>query len=171
MAEQVKTQPVSVKTYVRSLASLSGLRSRSCREPWCRSQTGLGSRVAVAVVQAGSYGSCSTLAWELPYATGVTVKRENEKEDRRPSGGHPRHPADMPTAGICILGKAEERGAKGLGCGRRGRQGTGANTTAPKSCRENGRQYTRSPCWSVSCQAGEHRRERRQRGHSSLGNR
>ena len=34
---------------VRSLASLSGLRIRHCRELWCRSQTHLGSDVAVAV--------------------------------------------------------------------------------------------------------------------------
>ena len=34
---------------VQSLASLSGLRIRHCRELWCRSQTQLGSGVAVAV--------------------------------------------------------------------------------------------------------------------------
>ena len=32
------------------LASLSGLRIRHCRELWCRSQTWLGSPVAVALV-------------------------------------------------------------------------------------------------------------------------
>ena len=30
--------------------SLSGLRIRCCREPWCRSQTQLGSGIAVALV-------------------------------------------------------------------------------------------------------------------------
>ena len=34
---------------VASLASLSGLRSRNCHELWCRSQTWLGSCIAVAV--------------------------------------------------------------------------------------------------------------------------
>ena len=44
----------TVRLQVPSLASLRGLRIRRCRELWCRSQTGLGSRVAVAMVQAGS---------------------------------------------------------------------------------------------------------------------
>ena len=34
---------------VQSLASLSGLRIRRCHELWCRLQTRLGSRIAVAV--------------------------------------------------------------------------------------------------------------------------
>ena len=42
---------------VRSLASLSGLRSRRCRELWCRSQTWLRSHIAVPVAYAGSYSS------------------------------------------------------------------------------------------------------------------
>uniref|UniRef100_A0A8C3X0H2 Ig-like domain-containing protein n=1 Tax=Catagonus wagneri TaxID=51154 RepID=A0A8C3X0H2_9CETA len=41
---------VSMRTRVRSLASLSGLRIRHCRELWCRLETCLGSHVAVAVV-------------------------------------------------------------------------------------------------------------------------
>ena len=40
----------TMRWQVRSLASLSGLRILHCRELWCRSQTRLGSRVAVAVV-------------------------------------------------------------------------------------------------------------------------
>ena len=42
---------------VRSLALLSGLRIRHCRELWCRLQTGLGSHVAVALAEAGSHSS------------------------------------------------------------------------------------------------------------------
>ena len=38
------------RTRVRSLDPLSELRSRHCRELWCRSQTQLGSLVAVAVM-------------------------------------------------------------------------------------------------------------------------
>ena len=38
-------------------ASLSGLRIRRCREPWCRSQMQLGSGIAVALVQAGNHSS------------------------------------------------------------------------------------------------------------------
>ena len=42
--------PTSIpRICVPSLASLSGLRIRHCHELWCRSQTWLGSSVAVAV--------------------------------------------------------------------------------------------------------------------------
>jgi len=37
-----------------------------------------GFSVAVAVAKAGSYSSDSTLAWELPYATGAALKRKNK---------------------------------------------------------------------------------------------
>ena len=43
------------ETQVQSLALLSGLRIRYCHELWCRLQTWLGSGIAVAVVEAGSY--------------------------------------------------------------------------------------------------------------------
>ena len=39
---------------------LSGLRIRCCREPWCRSQTQLGSGIAVALAQAGGTSSDQT---------------------------------------------------------------------------------------------------------------
>ena len=45
---------------VRSLALLSGLRMWHCCELWCRLQMQLGSRVAVALVKAGSYSSNQT---------------------------------------------------------------------------------------------------------------
>ena len=44
-----------MRTRVRSLASLSGLIIRHCRELWCRLKTQLRSGVAVAVLQAGRY--------------------------------------------------------------------------------------------------------------------
>ena len=42
---------------VRSLASLSGLRTQGHRELWRRSQMWLRSRITVSVAQAGSYSS------------------------------------------------------------------------------------------------------------------
>ena len=48
-----RTQLVSTRKQVRSLASLSGLRIWCFGELWCRSQTRLGSRIAVA-----SAGGC-----------------------------------------------------------------------------------------------------------------
>ena len=43
------TNLTSMKMQCQSLATLSGSRIRHCRELWCRSQTCLGSGVAVAV--------------------------------------------------------------------------------------------------------------------------
>ena len=48
------------RTRVQSLASLKGLRIPLCRELQCRSQTWLGSCIAVAVAQASRYSSDST---------------------------------------------------------------------------------------------------------------
>ena len=59
-----------MRLQVRSLASLRGLRIRRCHEPWCRSQTQLGSGVAVAPMR--------PLAWEPPYAADVAVKRQKK---------------------------------------------------------------------------------------------
>ena len=47
---KLRTQLVSMRMQVRSPALLSGLKIWRCHELWCRSQTQLGSHVAVAVV-------------------------------------------------------------------------------------------------------------------------
>ena len=49
MLRGLRTLLVSMRMWVQSLASLSGLRIWHCHELWCRLQTWLGSRVAVAV--------------------------------------------------------------------------------------------------------------------------
>ena len=46
----LRTQLVSMRTKVWSLASISGLRIRRCHELWCRWQTQVRSGIAVAVV-------------------------------------------------------------------------------------------------------------------------
>ena len=51
------TNLTSINEDVGSIPGLSGLRIQHCHEPWCRSQMQLGSHIAVAVVQAGSYRS------------------------------------------------------------------------------------------------------------------
>ena len=59
---------------------ISGYRIWCCHEQWCRSQMWLGSQVAVDVAQASSCSSDLTpIAWELPYVTGVAVKRQNKQ--------------------------------------------------------------------------------------------
>ena len=54
------TQLVTMRFRVWSLASLSGLKIRCCCELWCRSQTWLGSWVAVTMAQASNCSSDST---------------------------------------------------------------------------------------------------------------
>ena len=62
-----QTRLASMKTRVQSLGSLSGLRIWHCHELWCRLQMRLGSCVAVAVAQAGGYGS----SWTLSLGTSI----------------------------------------------------------------------------------------------------
>ena len=50
MVQWKRIQLGTVRLQVRSLASLSGLRVRSCLELWCRSQMLLRSGVAMALV-------------------------------------------------------------------------------------------------------------------------
>ena len=57
VGQQKRIRLVSMRMWVRSLASLSGLGIWCCRELWCRSQTRLGSGVTVAPGWAGGYSS------------------------------------------------------------------------------------------------------------------
>ena len=50
LAQQKQIQLGIMKLWVQSLALLSGLRIWCCHELWCKSQTWLGSHIAVAVV-------------------------------------------------------------------------------------------------------------------------
>ena len=72
-----------MRTWVQSLLLLSGLRIQHCHELWCRSQTGLGPCIAVAVVQAGSSAPIQALAWEFSYAEGMALKKDKEKKEKR----------------------------------------------------------------------------------------
>ena len=67
-----------MRMQVQSLASLSRLKIRRCCKLWCRLQMWLGSSVAVAVAQASAAAPIKHLARELPYDTGVVVKRKKE---------------------------------------------------------------------------------------------
>ena len=75
MAHQYGAQLVSVRMWVRSLASLSGLRIRHDRELWCRSQRWLRSCVAVAVVQVSSCSSDSTPSLGISICLGYGPKK------------------------------------------------------------------------------------------------
>ena len=71
---------------VSSLALLGESGIRHCHELWCRVQTQLGSRIAVAVVQAGSYSLDSTpsLGTSICHGCGPkkTIKKKKERKKR-----------------------------------------------------------------------------------------
>ena len=68
---------------VRSLALLSGLRIWHCLEPCCSLQMWLGSRVAVAVVWAGSYSSDWTPSLGTSICLGCGPKKTKKKKKKR----------------------------------------------------------------------------------------
>ena len=72
-----------MRTWVPSLTSLSGLRIWGCCELWCRSQTRLGSGIAVAVVQSGSYSSGSTPSLKTFICFGCSPKKA-KKANKKP---------------------------------------------------------------------------------------
>ena len=71
-----------MRTRVRALASLSGLRIRHCRELRCRSLTQLGSRVAVAVAWAGSRSSNSTPSLGTFICHTCSLKKAKKKKNK-----------------------------------------------------------------------------------------
>ena len=71
-----------MRLWVWSLALCRGLvRILPCHDLWCRSQTWLGSFVAVAVVEAGSCSSSLTPSLGKPNASGAALKRKKKKRN------------------------------------------------------------------------------------------
>ena len=85
VAQLKQTQLVSMRMQVQSLASLSGSRIWHCHELWCRSQTWLGSHIAVAVVQLAAAALIRPLAQKLPYAAGTALKKKRRKRKKKVS--------------------------------------------------------------------------------------
>ena len=71
----------SMRSQVRSLASLSGLRIQCCYELRCKSQTQLGFDAAVAVAVTGQRLQLRFDPWELPHAAGAALKRQRNKKN------------------------------------------------------------------------------------------
>ena len=69
----LRTQLVSVRTQVPSLASLSGLRIQCCHE-LCRSQ--MHSDLAWQWCRLAAAALIQPLAWKFPYASGAAVKKK-----------------------------------------------------------------------------------------------
>ena len=69
--------------WVRSLTLLSGLGIWHCRELWCRSKTRLGSRVAVALIQTGSYSSHQTPSLGTSICQGIHPRKGKKPKKKR----------------------------------------------------------------------------------------
>ena len=73
MAQWKQIRLETMRLRVQSLASLSGLRIRYCRELWCSSQTWLRSGVAVAEAVAQADDGCSS---DLTPSLGTSICHE-----------------------------------------------------------------------------------------------
>ena len=72
----------SMRTRVQSLAPLNGLRIQHYRELWSKLQTWLGSRIAVAVAQAGSCSSDLTPSLETSICCRYDPKKTKKKKKK-----------------------------------------------------------------------------------------
>ena len=72
-----------MKTQAQSLTLLSGLTIWHSSELWCKLQTRFGSNFAVAVAQAGSYSSDSTLSLGTSILHEYGPKRQKKKERKK----------------------------------------------------------------------------------------
>ena len=69
-----------MRMWVWSLALLSELRIRCCRELWCRSKTQFGSQVSWLWCRPVAVAPTGPLAWEPPYALGAALKRQKDQK-------------------------------------------------------------------------------------------
>ena len=74
-----ETNPTKIHE-VQSLASISGLKIWCCSELWCRSQTRLEDPELLWLwCRPAAAAPIQLLAWELPYAMGGALKRQQTK--------------------------------------------------------------------------------------------
>ena len=85
MAQWKRIRQGTMKLWVWSLASLSGLRTPKCCELWCRSQMRLGSSVAVTVAVASSYGSDLTPSLGTFICLGCGPKNQTKPKQNKKS--------------------------------------------------------------------------------------
>ena len=69
-----------MRTQVRSLVSLSGLRIQHCCELWLGHRRGLDPVLLGLQRRPAATALIRTLAWELPQAMGAALKRKKKKE-------------------------------------------------------------------------------------------
>ena len=125
MAQRVKN-PTSI--HERSLALLSVLRIQGYHELWYRSQTGLGSCIAVAVVQASGCSSDSTPSLGTSICSGCGPKKQKKEKQ-------------LTTAGTSYFATFPfpSEGSEFLGLGRRAKWQHPAQRSFPcRGCHQRG---------------------------------
>ena len=80
MAQQKRIHLGTMRLQVQSLAMLSGLRIRHCRELWCRSRCGLDLVLLWLWRRPAATSPIKPLAWEPPYIPGAALKRQKDKK-------------------------------------------------------------------------------------------
>ena len=109
MAQWIKNSVVSMRMWVWSLASLSGLRIQHCRKLGVGLRCGLNPEVLWLWRRPASAALILPLAWELPYAVDMTLKRKSNVLiwhvliENLLCSGHWR------SAGICIWSLMEQK--------------------------------------------------------------
>ena len=86
VAQWLMNQLGSMRRQVQSLTLLSGLGIWCCGKLWCRSQTQLGSRIAVLLwlwCRLAAAAPIWPLAWEPSYATSLALKRKKTKKQKK----------------------------------------------------------------------------------------
>ena len=71
-----------MRTQVRSLDLISGLRIQRCHELWSRSQTGSDPTLLWLWCRLAATDTIQPIAWEPPYTTGVALKRQKVKKKK-----------------------------------------------------------------------------------------
>ena len=72
-----------MRAQVQSLASLSRLKIWHCPELWCRSETQLRFRMAVAVAEASSYSSGLTSSLGTSICHGCSLKKKKKRQKKK----------------------------------------------------------------------------------------
>ena len=81
MVQWKQIQLGTMRLQVRSLASLSGLRTQCCFELWCRLQTRLGPLLLWLWCRLAATAPIRPLAWEPPYAAGAAQKNSRKTKN------------------------------------------------------------------------------------------
>ena len=83
VAQWKQIQLETMRLWVRSLATLSGLRIWHCCELWCRSRHGSDPALLWLWCRLAAVAPIRSLAWKPPYAVGVALKSKTKNPKQK----------------------------------------------------------------------------------------